>query len=182
MILYAEQVCHDPPVSADELVAIYDSTGAEIGSAPRSVMRAEGLWHACASVLVLSGDRQRVYVHRRVEDKDIFPGAHDCWAGGVMAPGERPEDCARRELAEELGVVGVAIEPLFTARFPDPPLRNHTHAYQTCWDGPVVHQPEEIAVGWWMSIDELRAKLTDPDWLFVPDGQALIEEWLRHYH
>ena len=99
-----------------------------------------------------------------------------------MAPGERPQDCARRELAEELGVIGVAIEPLFTTRFSDPLLRSHTHAYQTRWDGTIVHQPEEIAAGWWMSIDELQAKLADPAWPFVPDGRALIEEWLRRYH
>ena len=75
----------------------------------------------------------------------------------------------------------MAIEPLFTMRFPDPPLRSHTHAYRTCWDGPVAHQREEIAAGWWTSIDELRAKLADPDWPFVPDGRALIEEWLRRH-
>lgn len=75
----------------------------------------------------------------------------------------------------------MAIEPLFTMRFLDPPLRSHTHAYQAHWDGPITPQPEEIAAGWWMSIDELRVKLTDPDWPFAPDGQALIEEWLRRY-
>ncbi|WP_239575327.1 NUDIX hydrolase [Actinokineospora baliensis] len=160
-----------------EMVAHYDADGSVVGAVPRSRMRAEGLWHACTSVLVRSGDR--VYVHRRTDTKDVFPGAHDCWAGGVVAAGEPVDECAVRELAEELGVTGVPLTPLFTLRLEVAGVREHLHAYETHWDGPITHQPSEVADGWWMTIDDLRTRLADPTWPFVPDGRLAALEWLK---
>ena len=92
-------------------MAVYDPGGMVVGSAPRRRVRAENLWHGCGAVFLLSPDGDRAYVHRRTDTKDIFPGALDCFAGGVVDAGEDPADCARRELAEELGVVGVPLRP-----------------------------------------------------------------------
>jgi 8-oxo-dGTP pyrophosphatase MutT (NUDIX family) len=162
---------------AEELVAVYDAAGEVAGSAPRSVMRAEGLWHATTSVLVRSVDGDRVYVHRRSPDKDVFAGMYDCWAGGVVSAGESPGEAAVRELAEELGVTGVPLRPLFTLRYEGGSVRCHVYAFEVGWDGPVVHQPEEIVSGGWMTLRELRRRLADPRWPFVPDGRRCIEEW-----
>lgn len=155
---------------------MYDPQGRVVGSATRSRMRAEGLWHASSSVLVLSPDRGSVYVHRRTTTKDIYPGMHDCWAGGVVAAGEDPSETAGRELAEELGVPA---RPrfLFRSVHQRGTVRFHGFLYEVLWDGPVVHQPEEVAAGWWMPLDELRTRLDDPGWPFVPDGRQFAEEW-----
>jgi 8-oxo-dGTP pyrophosphatase MutT (NUDIX family) len=165
----------------DELVAVYDADGAVVGSATRSRMRAEGLWHATSAVLVRSEDGGRVYVHRRTETKDVFPGAHDCWAGGVVAAGETPAEGARRELAEELGIRAVPLRPLFSARYDVPPVRCHGFAFEARWDGPITHQPEEVAAGGWMTLDGLRARLADPAWPFTPDSRMLIELWFERH-
>ncbi|NIH83552.1 NUDIX hydrolase [Amycolatopsis granulosa] len=162
---------------ADELVAHYDAAGTVVGRVRRAEMRAHGLWHAATLVLVRSGDGSRVYVHRRAPDKDVFPGLHDCWAGGVFAAGETPEQGAERELAEELGVRGVPLAPLFT--FEQPPVRCHYFAYEVRWDGLIAHQPEEIVSGRWMSLAGLRAWAEDPESPFVPDGRYAIREWFR---
>lgn len=158
-------------------MAVYDAAGHVVGEAPRSVMRAEGLWHAASAVLVLSGDGARVYVHRRADTKDVYPGLHDCTAGGVVAAGEDPQDAARRELAEELGVTSDPVL-LFRDVFTEGSVRYHAFVYVTRWDGPMRHQPEEVAEGWWMSVEELRERLDDPDWPFVPDGRRFTERWL----
>ncbi|AIJ23633.1 NUDIX hydrolase [Amycolatopsis methanolica 239] len=165
--------------SAEEMVAHYDAAGAVVGRVRRADIREQGLWHAATLVLVRSGDGSRVYVHRRSPDKDVFPGLYDCWAGGVVAAGETPAEGAERELAEELGVRGVPLRPLFTFTFEQPPLRCHYFAYQARWDGPVVHQPEEIVSGRWMPLDELRTWADDPESPFVPDGRHAIREWFR---
>ncbi|MCI2418460.1 NUDIX domain-containing protein [Saccharopolyspora sp. K220] len=140
-------------------------------------MRAEGLWHAASSVLVLSPDGSEVYVHRRTDTKDIYPGMHDCWAGGVVAAGEDPDVTARRELAEELGVREVPVRFLFRTVHELGSVRFHGYLYETRWGGSIVHQPEEVAEGWWMPLSELRERLSDPHWPFVPDGRQFIEEW-----
>src|SRR5690242_17919454 len=85
--------------AAAEQVALFDAGGRVVGVAPRGVVYREGLWHGGTGVLLRSGDGTRVYLHRRAPDKLIFPGVHDCWAGGVIGPGETPEVAAARELA-----------------------------------------------------------------------------------
>lgn len=164
-------------MGGEELVAVYSADGEVVGSATRRRMRAEGLWHAASAILVRSGDR--VFVHRRTDDKDVFPGMHDCWAGGVVAAGETPWDCAERELAEELGITGVPLAPLFTTSADVEGTRIHLYAYEAWWDGEVVLQDSEIVSGGWMTFDELRLRLADPSWPFVPDGRIAIEEFFR---
>lgn len=161
----------------DEDVAIYDPAGNIVGAAPRTRMRREGLWHAASSVLVLSGDARSVYVHRRTPTKDVYPGMYDCWAGGVVAANESPERTAERELAEELGV-HTTPRFLFRTHYDDGRhVRFHAFIHETRWDGPIVHQPEEVETGWWMPLDELRTRLSAAHWPFVPDGRRFIEEW-----
>ncbi|MFR9728771.1 NUDIX hydrolase [Saccharopolyspora sp. MS10] len=161
----------------DELVAVYDEAGEPVGSAPRWRMRQEGLWHAATSILVRSGDGTAAYVHRRTEHKDVNPGAHDCFAGGVVAAGELPGSCAERELAEELGVRGVPLEFRFRSVFERGSIRHHGFVYEVRWDGPLVHQPEEVADGWWMPLAELRERVADPEWPFAADSRQFIQEW-----
>jgi 8-oxo-dGTP pyrophosphatase MutT (NUDIX family) len=163
--------------TGEELIDEYDEAGHVIGTVSRARMRAQSRWHAATAILVRSGDGQRVYLHRRHPGKDVYPGLSDCWAGGVVGAGETPLACAERELAEELGITGVPLRPLFTFRFEQPPVRYHAFSYEVTWDGPIVHQPEEVVAGWWMELTELRAALADPAWPFVPDGRAGIELW-----
>ncbi|MGW1676162.1 NUDIX hydrolase [Saccharopolyspora sp. NPDC002376] len=164
--------------AGEEQVAVYDAAGRVVGSATRQRMRAEGLWHATSAVFVLSPDGENIYVHRRTDTKDVFPGLHDCTAGGVIAAGEDPDTAAERELAEELGVRGAPVQFLFRSTFEQGSVRYHAFVYEVRWDGPVVHQPEEVADGWWMPVAELRERLNDDQFPFVPDGRQFTLEWL----
>jgi 8-oxo-dGTP pyrophosphatase MutT (NUDIX family) len=168
---------------SDELVALYDQAGSVVGTTTRSRVRDEGLWHAAGVVLVRSGDGSGVYVHLRTAVKDVFPSTWDCWAGGVVAAGETPAECARRELAEELGVHGVEPVPLFTKVYDDGRNRCHNFAFEVRWDGPIRHQAEEIVEGRWIPLDDLRAWVDDPapELPFIPDGREGVQEWFRRY-
>ncbi|MFC4604527.1 NUDIX hydrolase [Rhodococcus kronopolitis] len=166
----------------DEVVTVYDAEGHETGTAPRSRVYEEGLWHASSGVLLRSLDGQRIYVHRRSPDKAVFAGMHDCIAGGVVDPGESPEQTAVRELAEELGVTGITLTPIsrisWDGEWAGRPLRCHLFAFEGRHDGPITHQATEISDGWWWTEAELRAHLADPDWPFVPDTRALLANHL----
>jgi aminoglycoside phosphotransferase (APT) family kinase protein/isopentenyldiphosphate isomerase len=162
---------------ADEQVALVDESGVVVGQAPRSQVRAQNLRHMATGVLVRNS-YGLVYVHRRTDTKDVFPGAYDCVSGGVVLAGESPRVAAERELAEELGVSGVPLRPLLTAEYADEHTRYLAHVYQATWDGPIVHQPEEVASGSWMTIEELLRRLHDPGWPFVPDSTLLVQQVL----
>lgn len=170
-----------------EVIAVYDRDGREVGSADRAHVYGEGLWHASAGVLVRSGDGERIYVHRRTDTKMVFAAMHDCLAGGVLAPGEDPAGAAVRELGEELGItlddndsrLPLRARVAWDGEWLGAPMRCHLFAYELRYDGPIRHQPEEIAAGWWWTDAELRAHLDDPDWPFVPDTRVLLPDLLR---
>jgi 8-oxo-dGTP pyrophosphatase MutT (NUDIX family) len=166
----------------DELVALYadgDLSGRVTGAAPRSRVRAENLPHAATAVL-LRDERDRVYVHRRTATKDIFPGMHDAFAGGVVLAGEQPGAAAARELTEELGVSAPELRPLLRFWYRDAHTSYLAHVFEARYDpqlcGPIVHQASEVEDGWWMSLTDLLARLDDPTFPFVPDGRAVLRQ------
>ena len=168
----------DRVTATDELVAWYDASGAVIGAVPRSRMRAERLWHATTGVLVRSLDGTRVFVHKRVSWKDVFPGRYDVWAGGVVAAGESPDVTAMRELAEEYGLSGVELAPLFVETYDLADVRCHGYLYEARSDGPFTVQESEIESAWWEPVSRLRELVDDAGWPIVPDGRLALRRWL----
>ncbi|EXU62125.1 MULTISPECIES: NUDIX domain-containing protein [unclassified Streptomyces] len=169
----------------EEIVALYaqdELPGRVVGSAPRSRMRARNLSHAAAKTLVRDVSGQ-VYVHRRTDTKDLYPGLYDVWVGGVIAAGEEPDNAAERELAEELGVKDCTVRLVDRHWFTNTHTNFLAHIYETVYEptlhGPIAHQPEEVAEGWWLPWDGLKTRLADPDWPFVPDGRALLASYER---
>ena len=162
-------------MTSEEEVAVVDEQGRVVGSAPRSVVRRDNLRHAATAVLVRDPDG-RIYLHRRSDTKDWAPGHWDAAAGGVIALGEEPLASALRELDEELGIIGIGLAELGTHLYEDDSVRCYEHAYEAVWDGPIDHQPEEVAEGRWATLTELAALLADPDVAFVPDTRQLLEQ------
>ena len=166
-------------VGMDEVVALYDASGRPVGAAPRSRMRAENLRHAATGVVVRD-PLGRVFVHRRTDTKDVYPGRYDFTAGGVLLAGEDPADAARREAEEELGVSSPLV-PLGEADYADGHTTYRAFLFETTWAGPVRLQPEEVASGEWLTLEQLVAMLDDPTVLMMPDARALLGPWLRDH-
>ncbi|WP_265452773.1 NUDIX hydrolase YfcD, partial [Aeromonas salmonicida] len=94
-----------------EWVDVVDTDNRVIGVAERARVRRENLCHRASYILVLD-QTDRILVQRRTLSKDFCPGMLDACAGGVVTTGEQMEPSARRELAEELGIVDVPLEAL----------------------------------------------------------------------
>jgi 8-oxo-dGTP pyrophosphatase MutT (NUDIX family) len=157
----------------DEVVEVLDDEWRVLRVEPRSVVRAGNLLHRTVAVLVRNpaGD---VYVHRRSPDKAIYAGLLDVWAGGALGAGEDPLDGARRELAEELGIDGVELVPLFECRVDGPQSREVVSVFEVTWDGPVTFRDGEVVSGEWLPLDAV-GPLRDE---MVPGSADLLDRRL----
>jgi 8-oxo-dGTP pyrophosphatase MutT (NUDIX family) len=155
----------------DELVDIVDDDDRVVGTVTRREMRRRGLLHRCTYVLIRNGSGE-ILVHRRTDTKDVHPGAYDVFAGGVCAAGESYEECARREIAEEFGVVGVDLRFLFRHRYRGPGGQAWGAVYEGRWEGAVRHQDSEVAWSGWVAPDRLRAMLQALE--FCPDSREIL--------
>ena len=156
---------------ADELVEEVDVDGTVLGVVTRAEVRARGIRHRTVFIAVLDGRGEKLLVHRRAGWKDVWPDRWDLAFGGICNVGEPWADAARRELAEEAGLVspltwagqgtwedvGVAeVAHVFTARTDDEP---------TCPDGEVA----EVA---WVAVADLPAWVAGRP--VCPDSVALV--------
>jgi 8-oxo-dGTP pyrophosphatase MutT (NUDIX family) len=153
------------------MVDIVDDDDRVIATVTRARMRAERLQHRAVSIAVLGTDG-RLLVHRRADTKDVWPGMWDIAAGGVVSAGEDYETAARRELAEELGIDGVALRPLGAGRYRDDAVALLGRGYIAISDGPFVFTDGEIAEVRWVDRAGLDALLAGER--FVPDNLALL--------
>ncbi|MCM2972063.1 NUDIX domain-containing protein [Larsenimonas suaedae] len=146
--------------AAREQVQICTPEGRRCGSVRRFRLRQLRLWHFASYVFVFD-DSDRLCVQKRTQIKDVFPGAFDLSAGGVLAAGEARHIGARREVFEELGVSA----PLnFTGSFQFGALHVHGDIFWTRWTGPIRPQPEEVEATDWLDIaDALALQQVTPD-------------------
>jgi 8-oxo-dGTP pyrophosphatase MutT (NUDIX family) len=162
-------------MSRDEIVAIVDEHNQIVGSASRARMRSEGLRHRATYILVLDA-QDRLFVHRRTSTKDVYPSHYDIAAGGVVLAGETYAASAERELAEELGIDGTALKPMFDFYYEDGLCRVWGRVFICRWDGPIAMQAEEIESGEFMqTTDIIEMSRQKP---FTPDGLYVLQRYL----
>ncbi len=161
-----------PRTPGDEPVEVVDPDGTVLRVVPRRVMRAERLMHRAVFVAVQHPDG-RLLAHRRSEAKDIWPGWWDVAVGGVVAVGEAWDEAAVRELAEEVGVTGVAPEPLGGGTYVDDEVAILGRCYRVVHPGPFTFADGEVVEAEWVHLHQL-APPADPDRRYLPDSLALL--------
>ncbi len=145
--------CADGPGA--EMVDVVDGDDRVIAQVTRAEMRRRNLTHRAVYVLV-SNRAGALFVHRRTETKDVFPGYWDVAIGGVVGAGEDYRTAAVRELSEELGVDGAALEDGGPMRYADTATRIVGRVFVARLEGPFVLQAEEIVEGRFMATAEVE--------------------------
>lgn len=163
-------------VACVEWVDVVDEQDRVIGVAERARVRRENLRHRASYILVLD-DAERVLVQRRTLGKDFCPGMLDACAGGVVTQGEAMEPSARRELAEELGIVDVPLQSFGTfyaeGALDGKGYRVWGGLFSCHYQGPLQLQAEEVSAVHWMSLAEIGLRADE----FTPDSLLAIATW-----
>jgi len=161
---------------SQEIVIIVDERNNVTGSATRGEMRARRLPHRATYILVFNncGD---LFIQKRTETKDIYPGYYDVAAGGVVLAGESYEESALRELYEELGITGTVLASHFDHYHSDADNKVWGRIFSCVHDGPFVLQKEEVESGLFLPPRQvLSLSSKEP---FTPDGIEILRRFLQ---
>ena len=155
----------------DELVDHVDREGNVLGVVTRAEMRRRVLRHRCVYLVVCTSDGE-VIVHRRADWKDVWPGRWDLAFGGVATAGESWDAAARRELAEETGIIDVDLIPMGSGAYTDRDVAVVGRVYRAVWDGDLVFADGEVAESARVPITALERWMMDRS--LCPDTVALV--------
>jgi isopentenyldiphosphate isomerase len=160
--------------AGEELVDVVDDADRVVARQTRAAVRRNNLLHRAVYVFVLN-HTGHLFVHQRTATKDVYPGHRDVAIGGVPYAGEDYATAATREVAEELGMTGVALEPLFTMRYADAVTRINGMVFRCVHDGPFRLQAEEIVAGEFVPLAEVaRLRVRER---FCPDGLVVFDRF-----
>lgn len=95
----------------DEMFDIVNEEDAVIGQEMRSIVHQRGLWHRGVHVFLFTLEG-KLLVQQRSKDRQHAPLALDCSVSEHVKAGEDYLTAAVRGIKEEMGVEGIAIEPL----------------------------------------------------------------------
>lgn len=162
-----------------EFITVVDERRKKIGLKPRADVHRDGDWHETFHCWVVEGER--LFLQRRSDTKQDFPGLYDITAAGHLAAGETVRDGVR-EIREEIGLevtldqltaLGVFEDVIETETFID---REFAHTYVYSYAGePFTLDAAEVAD--LVTIDRERfAALVTGDVEAVEATSVLTEE------
>lgn len=144
-----------------ELLAVVDEHDQIIEHRPRHEIHAQGLRHRAVHILVFN-DNDQLLLQKRSMRKDLNKGLWDTSAAGHVDRGENYDDCAPRELQEELNITA-PLSSLFKLE-PTPALgMEFIQVYRCRHNGPFRFSGDEIDEIRWITSQEVDRRVNQDD-------------------
>jgi 16S rRNA (adenine1518-N6/adenine1519-N6)-dimethyltransferase len=128
-----------------EKLVLVDGSDRPIGAADRQAIHNQGLRHRAVHLFIVNRHRE-LFLQRRSWRKDQYAHRWDSSAAGHVDMGESYDDCANRELSEELGI-SVDLERIGSVPASDKTGQEFISIYQGSSEGPMRCNPMEIETG-----------------------------------
>jgi isopentenyl-diphosphate delta-isomerase type 1 len=159
-----------------EILEVVDHLDRVMGTERRGVIHERGLMHRSAQALVFNSQGE-LFLQKRSRSKDEFPGLWDSSAAGHVNPGESYQQCALRELQEELGIeVDGALQRLFKFPASKDTGFEHCTVFRCDFDGPLDLQSDEVDDGKWLTPGDMNQLVEDTNSPLTP---AIRNIWLK---
>jgi len=163
---------------AVEIFDVVNERDEVIGQQTRSEVHRLGLMHRAVHVLVFNS-RGQVFLQKRSMSKDRQPGLWDSSASGHLDSGEAYDDCAVRELGEEIGLfLDAPPRRLFKLPASIETDQEHVWIYQCQAEGPFQLHPEEIERGGWFAPEEVSRWMVERPEEFATALLGIRKRWL----
>jgi len=162
-----------------EYVYHVDGNDKVLRKVTRKEMREKTLLHRISDILVFNS-KGEILVHKRTITKDLFPGFYAVLVGGSVSYGETYDECAQREVHEEIGIKNAHLKFLFKFTYIGPHNKSLGHVYKMIHNGPFKFQKEEIALAGFMSLSKLKQFMENKK--FCPDDLEIFKKYLKRFH
>lgn len=161
----------------EEMFDVVNELNQVIDVMPRSEVHRLGLRHRAVHIFLFRSDG-RMLIHLRTASKVEFPSVWTSSASGHVTSGEDADDCAGRELQEELRV---AAKLKFCFEIPACPdtCMEFTRLYRADSDNEVVPDPGEIADVKWLKTAEIHEQMNLDPVLFSPAFRLLFAQFVK---
>lgn len=140
----------------EEIFPLVDAEGNVTGREKRSnCHNGSMLLHPVVHLHVFNNEGE-LYLQKRADSKEIFPGLWDSSVGGHIAYGESPAEAVVREAYEELGLQ--EISPVFILKYiiETDVERELTYCYYIKTDKQPIPNTDELADGRFWKMEEIR--------------------------
>ena len=163
----------------EEIFDVVNERDEVIDHRPRSEVHRLGLKHRAVHVLVFNA-RGDIFLQKRSMLKDCFPGTWDSSASGHLDQGEAYDDCAVRELREEIGLVPAQAPTRVFYLIACPRT-----GQEFCWvyrcdsEGPFVLQASEVDRGEWFHPEVVSGWIERRPEDFASAFILIWQQWTR---
>jgi 16S rRNA (adenine1518-N6/adenine1519-N6)-dimethyltransferase len=160
----------------DEMLAVVDEDDNVVGSERRDVIHRDGLKHRAVHIFVLN-QKGEIFLQKRSRLKDKCPGLWDSSAAGHVDAGEEYENCAARELQEELGFTNDDVREVGKLGAHADTGWEHVRLYATLVKGKIRFPCVEIEYGEWFTMPQIEAWVEAVPEDFAPGFLACWKVW-----
>lgn len=167
-----EATLHSTEMSEEEFVIIVDDENQEQMVVSRTIMRKQNLIHRSSFTAVFNSSG-KVLVLQRSHSKDLYPGLYEITCAGVVQPYESFDECALRELEEELDIKSPKLD--FMDIFYDENQLNRVWGslYTTIWDDELHFNEQEIAWGTFLPFSDIDSLISQGK--CTPESSIILE-------
>ncbi|MCL2293328.1 MAG: NUDIX domain-containing protein [Spirochaetes bacterium] len=143
----------------EEIIQLCDSDGVPQGNALRSVCHKDPSMIQMVVHLLIFNSKGEIFLQKRSDTKDVYPGMWDTAVGGHVSAGEDIYTSLVRESKEELGIDLKNAEFIFKQLNKSETETELSFVYKTIYDGPFRIDKNEVTDGRFFTIKEIKEKL-----------------------
>ena len=163
------------PHVQDEIYDVVDKMDQVIGQATRREIHQKNLLHRSIHILVFNYQNE-VFLQKRSMSKDENPGLWDTSSAGHVDSGETYDECAHRELWEELGIKAI-LKPLEKIEACQKTYHEHVQIYTCKTNATININLDEISEGKYFDLEVLKIKIKNKPEQFTSSFKLIFKKY-----
>ncbi len=159
----------------NEVYDVVDELDRVIDTATRREIHKKNLMHRSIHILVFNTNKE-IFLQKRSMAKDENPGLWDTSSAGHVDSGETYDECAHRELWEELQIKGTLI-PLSKIEACEETYQEHVQVYTCITDAKIIINKDEISEGKFFDLALLKNETKKNPELFTSSFKLILNKY-----